>query len=184
VYIRLSPYVTFVEIFADHQSGATLFQEDLSQPTRNRPLATRGEPCQVPVLRSSYVSFRICDVTLGHLAGITSVCDPSTVISTRDATAKKETNKRRSRNLRLRFLRLPICSSKTSVFHVVPETHHTSFAVVLLRDTYVFLRIPMPLNGERTLDFLEFLLLSTLETREKRKIDFSADQSSQYRVLR
>lgn len=57
--------------------------------------------------------------------------------------------------LRLHFLCLPICSSKTDVFHVIAETHD----FCLLRDTYVFLRVPMPLIGsKRILDFFEFLL--------------------------
>lgn len=88
--------------------------------------------------------------------------------------------------LRLRFLCLPTCSSKTNVFHVVPETHDTIFPVVLLRDTYVFLRVPNALDRQsrRILDFLEILLKHARKHEERKEDCDSSVNQDRYRVLR
>ncbi|XP_018394922.1 PREDICTED: uncharacterized protein LOC108773572 [Cyphomyrmex costatus] len=56
-------------LLEQRRRSKTQCTEDLSQPSRSRLLATREEPCQVPEPRSSYVSFRICDVILIRPAG-------------------------------------------------------------------------------------------------------------------
>lgn len=139
---------------------------------------TRGEPCQVPVSRSSYAPFRICYVILGRPTGITRVCDPPTVISTCDATAKRK-------------------RKRTSVDRKLASSFSASFAFPSVRrrrndlprctrnarDDFCRCRAPrypclptssnaLDRRSRRNLDFLESLLKRARYTKKERRDRF------------